>query len=1083
MSKDTEVITVEAKQVTSSEVDDAKVFSRQGSDANTSDHTDITDTSPLPDASSLRPQGQSWYQAVVWYTTHPQQAVQDMWSWIKNHPDILRRYALIAGSVVIAVGTIAAFWLVGRYNAIGDVRAAIQPPVEGSVVYDRNGEVLFNYFDVDQQRESVAISEIPEEMQLAIIALEDENFYTNPVGIPWQNMVGASFQCLFGDDCRGGSGLSQQLVKNATGDDDRSVDRKLNELMTAIKLNQELNSQDILELYLNYVPFGRNTYGVQQGSKAFFGKAIDEKDAQGQYTLTLPQACMLASIPQRPTSHTQGIEDYVAGELESDFWIRVEARKNICLRKLHELDLQGDGQTKIATEAELRELQESDLGVVERSQEPLTYGHLRIYIANELENKLGVTEDQLSSQGYKITTTFDKKIQDDTQRIIAENTERIQQFDANNAAAVILDGPSGGVVAMVGSRDFNNVEIGGQVNVALSPRQPGSSFKPYVMASAFQKGFHPGTPLVNLRTDFGNYAPTNLSRNTPAITSLRYTLANSLNIPSVKGAYLSQQPSGTPNATGGIAEVLALTDNAGVQTPLRTDQNCGLTSTLGTCEVTALSHAGGINTLLHDGILNEPHPFVKVELTQRDIFSDRGIIRDIYAEQMASSNPPYATGQQAMDTLAARQVTHVMADYGARDPRVWGNARFNLELPGWSGANSVAAKTGTTSDVRDTWTVGGSPVYTIATWVGNTDNSPMNSRITSSSTAAPIWKQLMESVHTGITPTGFNYDGLQQVRIDPNTGYQVSNGGTIELMTPTQLQLIQQAQNRIAQDDFDVFSSNIFETRSAVVPVSIKVNVADGKRLPADAQLPEEFVETIQCRAIVSAFPTAPFWFQPAQDEANRRAENPDYGACPTEVSDVSVDGLVPIITVNAQDNTIAPQILQITAQSANPTGNIVSLTVTIDEVIIADLTNTDSIEIDWMSEGITGTADIVIAAEDEFGQSIEQTIAAVDFDDTAYTPSPLETVDLATLQIDCTSVTAGDATACTITLPPFKTIPTGFRVYIGNSTIGGTCNSAGVCNIVPTDAGDSSTTVDVQASISGGVASAVATASTLALD
>jgi len=1024
---------------------------------------------------------QSAFQAVWFYLTHPKKAFGDFKDWVVANQKQIRKVLLIIFGIFLLLLTILAFWLLGKYNEIGDVRTIIQPPAEGSIVYDKNGEVLFHYFNPGEQRESVSISQIPEDMQLAMVALEDENFYTNAVGIPWQNLIGASAKCTVSDNCRGGSGLSQQLVKKATGNDDRSLNRKLTELLIAIKLNQELNKQDILELYLNYVPYGRNTYGVQQASKSFFGYPINQKTPEGNYKLTLPQACLIASMPQKPTTYTLGIEDYLSKNLESEKWQNLEARKNICLRKLYERDLKGDGKKRIISEAELKDLQNADLGITAKPEQNLEYGHLRAYLANEIEQKLGITEEALASSRYEIKTTFDKKIQDNTQNIVFSNAENIAKIKGNNSSAVVLEGSTGGITAMVGSIDFNNAQIQGQVNVATSPRQPGSSFKPYVFASAFEKGFNPGTPLVNLVTDFGQYAPQNFARNTPAITSIRYVLANSLNIPSVKGVYLLQNPSISPNSQSGAANLFQTTENLGVKTPLKTANNCGVSSALGTCEVTALSHAGGINALLHDGILNEPNPFLSVTQIQRNIFSDKQVNRDIYAEKMNSSQPPYVKNRQAIDVLAARQVTNIMADYGARDPNVWGNARFGLELAGWTGVNSVAAKTGTTSDVKDTWTVGGSPLYTVVTWVGNTDNKPMADNITAVNGAMPIWNKIMVDLHTGKTPVGFNYQGLQSVRLDSTTGFLSESGNVNELLTPNQIQILNQAKQRLSAANYDPYASSIFENRSEIVPLKLKINVADGKKIPANSSIPDNFTKEIECRAIISAFPQNPAWAYPAKVLTDQLKDKPEFAICPTEFTTATAESLLPQITVNVDEAAAAPETLLITAKSANPTGKIISLSLNIDGKTVVEINNKDNIEFDWMTENISGIYDIIITAKDEFGKENTRTIKKVDFDPKTYTPTPLTAADISKLVVTCDPVSANTPTDCQITIPKLKTIPSGFKVYIGTNIVGSTCTSSGLCSAVPT-LGNLAGKTDIKASITGSVSGVTQTASSVVL-
>ena len=249
------------------------------------------------------------------------------------------------GGILIITLLAGGIWLGNRYNSIGSVKDKVLSPPQGSVVYDRNGVEMFKYVDAGTVRDVVSLDKIPEQMQLAVIALEDENFYYNDDGIPWKNLAGSLYKCVIskgGDGCRGGSGLSQQLIKNVTNQRDNTFDRKINELIAAYKFGQEVDKKEVLRLYLNWVSFGRNTFGVQEASKSYFGHVINEKDEKGNYKLTIPKACFLAGMLPQPESFATAIKDKLEGK-ETDLWKELEARKNSCIDKQAEKELRGSG--------------------------------------------------------------------------------------------------------------------------------------------------------------------------------------------------------------------------------------------------------------------------------------------------------------------------------------------------------------------------------------------------------------------------------------------------------------------------------------------------------------------------------------------------------------------------------------------------------------------------------------------------------------------------------------------------------------------------------------------------------------------
>jgi membrane peptidoglycan carboxypeptidase len=955
----------------------------------------------------------------------------------KKHRKKIKGFVYVSGLIGLLGLTVTGFWLLSKYNQAPSVKAqALQPP-EGSVVFDRKEREIISYSGGAENREYVSLSNISENMQLAIIALEDENFYENEVGIPWKNLVGATVKCLFsrGQECRGGSGLSQQLIKNVSGQDDHSVDRKLNELMSAIKFNQEVDREEVLELYLNWVPFGRNMYGIEKASQSFYGKSAKD--------LTISESCYLASMPQKPTVYSLGITDIMEGNTNTPAAEELIARKNACIEKMAAVPLRGQDKPMYIQQSQVAELQAEIPDFLPPKETEIKYGHIQNYIVHEMEEKFGITQKELLTKGYKIHSTFDIDKQARMEQIITENSGTyILPNGANNAAAMVLDGPSGEIVAMIGSRDFNNVEIGGQVNVATSYRQPGSSYKPYVFAGAFERGFNPGTILLDAKTDFGGFSPSNFNKKTYGLVTARYSLQNSLNIPSVKGAYLLQNPGNQPDSISAVNNLESFASKVGVS-HLR---ECDITMALGSCEVSMESHVTGINTLLQEGNLRTANPFKKIISREYDP-STGGLEERVFYENTQEENNPYPRIDQVIDSSIAKEVAHVMSDYDSRDPSIWGTVKSNLELDGWTGNNSVAAKTGTTSDVRDAWTVGGSPYYTVTVWVGNTDNSPMNPDATGSTSAAPIWKQIMTEIHQDKPKKGFSVEGLTPVKLSRTSGF-ISDSGATEYLSEEQISLLNQATEKLSGGNYNPRENSIFQNRSPITNRTIKVTAIDNKLLPNDFNLPEELITEMQCGELLSEFPQNPAWYSPA------KAIGGSGNTCPTEKSDISEDKLKPEIETNLESNSPAPKTIAINVKTVNENIRVTQIDLRINGVTVETAENSPNLEVLTNSLEITGKNSVEIIIKTDFDMEVKAEFTNVNFssaNDEEEEEEEETEIDLSSFKVNCSDVELGENSTCQI-VPPAKTELSVIYIFIGQSTVGSSCtlssNSVTTCTV-----------------------------------
>ena len=913
-------------------------------------------------------------------------------SWKK----FVRSFALFAliGGVVFALALSAVTtWAVDIWYNTPSVDTVVEQ-IQSSAVFARDGKTMLAKFYDEQNRTVIPSSEIPKQTQLAIIALEDKDFYYNESGIPWKNLFGSAFQCVTSGNpnaCRGGSGLSQQFIKNYTGDQNRDVNRKVRELFTAIKLNQEKNKPEIIGLYLNQVPFGRNTYGIQEAAQSYFG--IDAKD------LTTVQSCWLAPLPNKP-------EDYGANVLnpDSNGYKDLEYKKNLCLENLRNLKLEGtDTEPFVKTDEELKLLKETKVEFKSRKTDRIA-PHFKDYVVQELK-KFDISEKDLNTKGYKILTTLDPAMQLKTEEGIAENLDiSIRQNGANNSAAMVLDGPTGEILAMVGSADYNDTAIDGQVNVTTAPRQPGSSFKPYVYAAAFAQGFNPETLVFNAKQNYGSaaspYIPQNFGNTnySNAPITIRSGFQNSYNTVAIRAAYLA---AGEGKATGdvqakGLANVFDLSSKVGVRFPCVGEEckaaasaqvpldsgRCGLGSAIGACELTMVSHITGINTLAHDGNLRTATPFISI--LKPDPKDPMNKI-DIYKNIQDGNNPIYPKVDRAIDPGVAKQVMNVMSDYKARYPAFCGGRQGgcalarNLELEGWDGVNAVAAKTGTTDDAKDTWAVGASPYYTVVSWVGNTDGRALNSDAAAASAAAPVWNTIMRKIHNeqvgdrpAVEKKGFNLDGLTKTQLSTTTGLLSENGGTTAYLNEFQIKSLQDAQKRLSDPGYNAADGGIFNNRSVVISKSYRVNKVDGK-LAVDGKTLPDNIESKGFLQSVPEFPSQP-WIGIAQNYGSR------IGFAPSSASDqdqVADQNSKPSLSTNVAANSNSPGTIVLKAEAVgDKTKTILKTEILVDGTSVASGTT----ETQYDTTGKDGSHTIILRAQDSKGVVSEAVISGVVF-------------------------------------------------------------------------------------------------------
>ncbi len=591
-------------------------------------------------------------------------------------------------------------------------------------ILDRNGNVLYDIFD-NQRRTHVALDEIPETLKQATIAIEDKNFYKHQGFDPFGIIRGLS-RVVTAGRAQGGSTLTQQLVKNALLSSERSIFRKIKEFVLAVQIEKKYSKDQILELYLNEIPYGGTAYGVEAASEIYFGKKARDLD--------LVESAVLAGIPQRPSSYSPFSSTPKA----------YVGRAEQVLRRMRE-----DGY--ITKEAEEEAKNKLPNVAFQTRDASFKAPHFVQYVQKILEERYGASV--LESGGLKVTTTLDLELHDKAQAIVREEISKVEAQRITNGAVVIMDPETGEILSMVGSKNFNDPNYDGQVNVATSQRQPGSAFKPIAYVTAFKKGYTAATMIMDVPTVFPaganqpDYQPVNYDGKFRGPIQIRYALGNSINIPAVKIL-----------AMVGIRDVLQTATDLGITTlapNADTLRRVGLSLSLGGGEVRLLDLTSAYAAFMNEGHKVDPVAILKVE--------------DSSGRVLEEAKPK--KGRRVLSEGEAFLIANILSDNSARSDVFGPNSLLNI--PG----RQIAVKTGTTNDRRDNWAVGGNPQVVVGVWVGNNDNSPMGNVASGVSGATPIWrKALLESL-AGKPVVSFRQpDSVVTAEVDRVSGYAAHDG-------------------------------------------------------------------------------------------------------------------------------------------------------------------------------------------------------------------------------------------------------------------------------------------------------------------
>lgn len=576
-------------------------------------------------------------------------------------------------------------------------------------IYDRTGTILLFDTGNEVKRTPINLDEMSPFIPKATIAIEDNNFYSN-IGIEPLSIIRAVLADITsGGYSQGASTITQQVVKNSLLTTDKTLTRKIKEWVLAMKLTRVMSKDDILRTYLNESSYGGILYGVEEASQQFFGHPAK--------TATLAEAAYLAAIPQAPTY-------YSPYGTHTD---QLSKRAALVLSRMKELGMINDAEYKSAMAEKVNFISKNASGI----KAP----HFVMYVRDQLVDKYG--EDTVATGGLRVITTLDFDMQQKAESVIDKFSPTLAtNFNASNTAMIAIDPTTGDILTMVGSKDYFDTEIDGNYNVTLAKRQPGSTFKPFVYATGFERGFTPDTVLWDIKTEFSTlcnpdgkpknpaddptkvcYSPGEYDNEYPGPMIARYALPQSRNIPAVEMLYLA-----------GIPNVIKTAESMGLH--VDRPQECGLTLVLGGCEVTLLDLTSAYGVFANDGVRNAPRSILEVQDQKGNIL------------EKSTTNPT-----QAIPEDIARTINGVLSDTTYR--------MDSLQPIGRGVGRPVAIKTGTTNDYHDVWTVGYTPNLVVGAWAGNNDNIAMQHNV-AGLIISPLWGAFMSQVAKNFPPASFN---------------------------------------------------------------------------------------------------------------------------------------------------------------------------------------------------------------------------------------------------------------------------------------------------------------------------------------
>lgn len=720
-----------------------------------------------------------------------------------------RKFMIYALSILFSIFVIYAFFLWFTIPSINE--QMILSASQSTVITDRNGIELYRIFG-DQDRTMVPGSDIPDSMKKAMIAIEDRRYFERGC-IDVRALARAVISL---GRAGGASTITRQLARNALNlKREYLINRKIKEFFLGCQLESRYSKEELLNLYLNWIPFGQNAYGVQQASSRFFGKHAKE--------LTLAESAVLASLPQLPSYfspygrhvHTE-VSDSLRHKIlegtvrdtdeimESDVTVGllgitvgsgslagsgshslyIGGRADQVLRSMQDEGFIDDAQRKKA-ESELKTM------LFKQVRENIRAPHFVLWAKDQVENLLANSPEKglLEQGGLIIKTTLDWRLQEAAEQVIASHKDDVyKRFMASNIALIAVDPETREILAYVGNTDYGAGTNEGKIDMAQIPRQPGSSFKPFIYASAFGNGYGPATVLYDVPTKFGDYAPQNFEGSFWGLLSARRALGGSRNIPAVKTYFLGGQEK----------EILELADKMGMPFPKAhmPEKGYGAALAIGAAEMPLVEMVQGYATMANGGVMKIMNGIIKVTDSRGTLlFSENDMMTGAFS-LVESSND--RDGWQALDPRIAYEITSVLSDVGARPNDYW---KSMLSIPG----TQAAAKTGTSNKCLEreekpggdpetaackkrrpdnVWTIGYTPTLVAGVWAGNATNEPLSEKADGLTVAAPIWKEFMTKAQKILKPSVTSFlmpEGIVQAQISLLSGELPTECTPVEL--------------------------------------------------------------------------------------------------------------------------------------------------------------------------------------------------------------------------------------------------------------------------------------------------------------
>jgi 1A family penicillin-binding protein len=632
---------------------------------------------------------------------------------------------------------------------------------QSALIYDRKGRLLYEMFDPEGGRRTlVHLKDIPPAMVDATLSTEDANFYSNPGIDPFSILRAIAQDILHHRLESGASTITQQLVRNVLMTPEerqsRSPGRKIEEAILAFRVAQSYSKDEILERYLNEIYYSNLAYGVEAASQTYFDKPVRQ--------LTLAEAALIAGLPQAPSTY--------------DPYQNPAAAKGRQTQVLNLMVKHGYISQEQADSAAAEPLN------YHSAPQEMQAPHFVVYVRNQLEQRF--TRQQLYESGLRVYTSLDLDLQRDAEKIAQARLETLHQYNANNAALVAIDPKNGEILAMIGSADFWDDKIQGQINMALAERQPGSTLKPFTYLYAFQRHLASPASILNdaaVQYSMGPgkapYLPHDADGKFRGPVTVRRALANSLNVPAVE--LLNRI---------GVGALIGTLHDFGITSLQESPEHYGLSLTLGGGPVKLLDLTFAYGALANGGVLiGEP---VKEAKPGESIYAPVAILKvtDTTGKVLADYRPP--GGARLMGEQATWLVTDILADDTARTETYGAHSYLELDRP-------AAVKTGTTEQFQDSWTIGYTPQLVVGVWVGNANDQAMDN-VFGARGAGFIWHEFTDAALKGQPVRQFvRPPGLVRATVDAQTG-------------------LRPAANRPSVTDW--FIEGTMPTDSAPVPVS-----------------------------------------------------------------------------------------------------------------------------------------------------------------------------------------------------------------------------------------------------------------------